>query len=72
MSPESSDKAGKYTIQIHLTDSMGASKSYSFDVKVIDSDDIIISQGSSTTKDKGVSVKVKDIKANIYIQSISR
>jgi hypothetical protein len=36
MSPLSSDKAGLYTIQIDLTDLMGASKSHTFDVKVID------------------------------------
>ncbi len=36
ISPVSSDKAGKYTIQIDLTDSMGASNSHTFDVKIIE------------------------------------
>ncbi len=36
MSPVSLDKAGIYTIQIDLTDSMGAKKSHTFDVKVIE------------------------------------
>ena len=36
MSPVSSDLAGKYTIWVNLSDSMGALKSHTFDVKVID------------------------------------
>jgi hypothetical protein len=61
MSPVNSDKIGKYTIEIDLTDSMGASKNYYFDVKLIDSEEIRISKGSSTTKDKGLTIKFKDI-----------
>jgi hypothetical protein len=36
ISPVSLDLAGKYKIQIDLADSMAASKSYTFDVKVIE------------------------------------
>jgi hypothetical protein len=57
MSPVSSDKAGKYTIQINLTDSMGAEKSHTFDVKVTDTSDV---------------PKLKEINANIFIKSVSR
>jgi hypothetical protein len=35
MSPVEADKPGKYPIQVDLSDSMGASKSYSFDVSVL-------------------------------------
>ncbi len=72
ISPVSSDKAEKYTIQIDLTDSMGASKSYTFDVNVIDSEEIRIRKGNSNSKNKGANVKIKDIKAKIFIQSVSR
>jgi hypothetical protein len=34
--PIASDNAGKYSIEITLTDSIGASTSYPFDVIVID------------------------------------
>ncbi len=36
INPVISDIAGLYTIQVDLTDSMGASKSHTFDVKVIE------------------------------------
>jgi hypothetical protein len=35
LSPIATDKPGKYTIQVTLSDSTGASKSYTFDVIVI-------------------------------------
>jgi hypothetical protein len=41
------DKAGKYTIQILLNDSMGAFKSHTFDVKVIDTEEEIDIKGDS-------------------------
>jgi hypothetical protein len=73
MSPVSSDLAVKYTIQVNLTDSMGASNNYSFSVKVIDTyEEIDMNEDNSISIDKSLTVQEKNIKAKIIIKRVTR
>jgi hypothetical protein len=66
--PLTSDKPGKYTILIDLSDPFDATISYSFDISVTS----IISYASKNSDKKATKNKITEVKAKIKIESISK